>query len=465
MTATGELLPKQAEFIECEALYSAAYGGVGAGKTLAAQWRMYRRLRTYPLAGHYVTGADFEQLKGGYFLDFRTLLADVLHWQEGRDFRYIDNPRPQIIMADNGARLRSLSSELAERIRSTHIQTLHAEEPQTWHRGEQVWQTLVGRMRHSVRSGRSYPTMPIQAWLTFNPGGSPGAPVGSWLHAMIEKRWPKQGYPSWRFSLRDNYLIENVDQYIQNLENNLPVYAWSAEIDGHWPTTGGDWYRGFDTSVHCAPPPVGFPPMAMDPRRGLLWALDFNINPQASVVAQFWTQPSPRINELWQNRVLYVFDEIFLDDATVDEVCSEFISRYGEVAKSVGVTLYGDATGRNRTQQSRSSNWDVVREHLRAAGIRVTFRVRTINPPVVDRRNATLKQFGTGEGYGLLIDGERCRELVSDFLEVRQKKGKDDIDKTSDLRRSHVSDACTYLIAEERRPAALYVAGGSLAQY
>ena len=447
--ATFEVLPQQADFVECDALFSAAYGGIGSGKTYAAQWRMWRRLRQWPRGRHYVCGADFEQLRGGYFMDFRSLLEDTLRWREGRDYLYRDSPRPTIILKDTGARIRALSSELAERMRSLQIQSLHAEEPQTWHNGERVWRTLVGRMRHAPETARAHPGMPICAWMTFNPSESP---IGSWLHDLIEKKWRAQGYPSWRFSLRDNYLLENVAQYIKNQEDTLPPHLWPVEIDGNWPTIGGDWYRGFDTSVHCGTPPLGFPLVEFDPRREILWGLDFNINPQASVVAQVWTQPSNRIDEQWQARILYIFDEIFLENSTVADVCAEFIQRYGEVAKTVGVVLYGDATGRNRTQQSKSSNWDIVREKLSEAGIRWTFRVRASNPLVVDRRNAMMAQFRTGEGYGMLIDPVRCPELVSDFLKVKKHKTKNEPDKLADPRRTHASDAAGYMVIESRRP-------------
>jgi hypothetical protein len=470
-TATFEVLEQQAEQIETEALFSAAFGGVGSGKTFGAQWKMFKRLRRYPQAGHYVTGADFEQLRGGYFIDFRYLLEELLHWKEGRDFKYRDSPRPMLILTDTGARIRALSAELAERIRSTQIQSLHAEEPQTWHNGEQVWRTLVGRMRHSIRSSKLYPDMPIQAWMTFNPGGNPGAPVGSWLYNLIEKNWKAAGYPSWRFSLRDNYLLENAAQYIKNLEDNLPPHLWPVEIDGNWPTTGGGAYRSFDQSIHAGQPPAGLPPVGLR-NAPLLWSLDFNVGLQCSVISQAFVQqpiveykghPQPESRlpvPGWQRRVFYVIDEITLENAGVEDVLDEFIRRYEQHAKTYGVTIYGDASGGARSQLMSSqsairTNWEAVNARLRKHGIRPTFRVQSANPSQMDRVNMVNKQLRTGSGFGVLIDPHRCPELINDLVSVKIKPGTNEIDKSDKteqgLRRTHTSDAAGYMFWVERR--------------
>jgi hypothetical protein len=485
--AEFEVLPNQADYTECECLFCAAYGGVGSGKTYGAQWKMWKRLRRYPLAGNYVVGADFEQLRGGYFLDFRSMLEDLLNWKEGTDFKYRDSPRPSIILTDTGARIRALSSELAERIRSTQIQSLHAEEPQTWHNGEQVWQTLVGRMRHSTRSARAYPDMPIQAWLTFNPGGNPGAPVGSWLHRLIEEKWRAAsavrcrscrlrdpdgvGYPSWRFDLEDNYLLENAPQYVQNLRDNLPPEVWPAEIHGHWPTVGGDVYRGYRPDVHGAPAPEHLPPKALDPLRPILWTLDFNVGWMASLICQVYDQrktvidldttpgqpPKPRVafeQPGWQGSVLYALDEIFLPNSGTPNVLAEFLNRYGEYAGKTRVVLYGDASGgaRSQTMDARDanrSNWELIINGLRAAGFTVELRIQSANPGVMDRINAARATFLTGAGFGMLIDAQRCPNLIADFLGVKFKPGTNDLEKdlkTEDGRkRTHLSDAYGYL--------------------
>lgn len=462
---TIEVLPLQEQLISCTSLFSAAVGGVGAGKTLPAQIKMWVRMQQYPLAGHYVVGADFEQLRGGYMLDFRELMEEFFGWRESRDYRYREHPRPEIQFT-SGARLRTLSAELAERMRSTRIQSLHAEEPQTWHNGERAWGTLVGRMRHSLRSSRAYPGMPIQAWMTLNPIGCPS---GSWLHRMLTEQWPAHGYPVWRFSLRENTMLENHEQVVANLEATLPPSLWPVEIDGFWPTSGGGAYREYDAAVHAAPAPAGLPPMGLRNER-LCWSLDFNVGLQCSVIAQPYVQPVTvhhhdigkaeveRPVPTWQRRTFYIIDELAIEDAGAEDVVRVFLERYGAHAKQYGVTVYGDASGgaRSALASARSSirtNWQAIVYGLRAANVDVRTRIQAANPPQGDRINMVNRQLRSGDGYGLLVD-PKCVELIADLVGVNIKPGTNEIDKsdTSELgrRRTHASDALGYMIYVER---------------
>lgn len=489
-TATFEVLPQQAEQIETEALFSAAYGGVGSGKTFGAQWKMFKRLRMYPKAGHYVVGADFEQLRGGYFLDFRAMLEEILNWQEGRDYQYRDSPRPTIILLDTGARIRALSAELAERIRSTQIQSLHGEEPQTWKNGngEQVWKTLVGRMRHNIRSAKAHRDMPIQAWLTFNPGGEPGVPIGSWLYNLIERQWKAVGYPSWRFSLRDNYLLENAEQYIKNIEDNLPEEEWATEIDGHWKTTGSGVYYTFSRSLHCQPIDE-LPPIAWDLKNNprIWWSLDFNIEWMASVCGQVHVQPmvtkglkpvdqfstviqripGPKVDG-WSKRIHYVLKEFFLHDSGTEDAVEAFVNFYkaltGPLYGQVTVWLYGDPAGGARAQalSSRSAartNWAIVGLALKNAGIPFVWRVKKNHPSVADRVNAANLQFRSGRllggTRGVLIDEQNCANFCVDLEAVRRSKREGEIiDKSDDSpegrKRTHLTDAYGYFSYVDR---------------
>jgi hypothetical protein len=435
-------------------------------------------MRRYPYAGHYVCGADFEQLRGGYFLDMRELLEEKFHWEEGRDYTYHNSPRPEIRFVKSGVRLRSLSAELAQRLRGTRIHSLHAEEPQTWHNGEEVWRTLVGRMRHSVRSGRMHPDMPIQAWLTFNPIS---CPAGTWLHKLVTETWPQRGYPVWRFSLRDNYLLENYEQFIKNLEDNLPPSQWTVEIDGYFPTSGGGAYREYDEKIHTLRPgndvlpPPGLPPMGLRPEV-ISWALDFNVGYMCSVIAQPFVQQAiveykdgkqtVRFNQNgWQRRVYYFIDEIAIENAGIENVCDVFLSRYEEHCKryvdkdGYGVYLYGDASGGARSQLVSSAsavrtNWEAVKARLRERGIKPKIRIPSANPPELDRVNMFNRQFRIGQGCGALIDPQKCPVLIGDLVSVKLDAKTNKIDKSdkteAGLKRTHTSDAAGYLIHTER---------------
>jgi hypothetical protein len=120
--------------------------------------------------------------------------------------------------------------------------------------------------------------------------------------------------------------------------------------------------------------------------------------------------------------------------------------------------VYGDASGSARAQtisaqEAAVSNWEIVVDMLRAAGIAVETFVPLANPSIMDRVNAVRAQFNIG-GFGLLVDLLKCPELVADFYGVHWVPGKNEIDKTdksaSGLRRTHASDAFGYLVYVER---------------
>lgn len=505
-----EVLPNQANMVECQCIFCAGYGGVGSGKTYGAQWKMFKRMRRYPKSNPYVCGADFEQLRNGYFLDFQMLLEESLNWRAGRDYHYRNSPRPEIIFLDSGVRLRALSSELAQRMRSLQIQSLHAEEPQTWRNGEEVWQTLVGRMRHSIRSRRYHEDMPIQAWLTFNPGGSPGAPIGSWLHKLLEGSWrrasdavvceacrarvPDQvGYPSWRFSLRDNYLSAGVEQYVQNLLDTLPEEQHKSEIDGHWKDTGGSVYYTFSRALNCKPV-AELPAIAWDirPDKPIFWTLDFNVEWMASLMGQMHVQPmvtkgikptdrfstvlekivGPAVDG-WQRRIPYFLDEICINNAGAPEVAAEFIRKYRELTEPLGlygkvaVWIYGDRNGGSRAGVVSSSAlertpWQVIGAALTRAGIPFVWRVPNSNPQIVDGVAALNMQFREGSALGgrrgAMVDEQKCVEFIADMEQNQWSKTQpntvDKSDKSdSGRKRTHWGDAARYFVYIDRAEA------------
>ena len=460
------LLPSQIEVLTWEHEWGAVRGGKGAGKTIGLCLWMLQRLELYPKAAHFVVGADFEQLRRGFFQSFIDTLTSI-GWEEGVDFRYRESPSPMIVILATGARLRSLGAIQANRIESVEFQTLLLEEPQTWKNGEVIYGILNTRMRHSKRSASDYgrgepnrPALKMQARMSFNP-----PVIGSWLHEIVEKRWQPRGFPCLRVSVRDNYLMLDVDAYIKRLESALPPSQWPSQIDGHWSTPSGGALLEFDRNVHglqagAAPDSI---PRGVDPNLPLLIGCDFNVGHQRWVIAQVHTQreyqdgfvyardrmPVKRTRldtPGWKRRVLRFIDEIAIDNTGSRQMAQAFIERYGVHAKRTGVVLYGDSTGNNRSQlDGVSSNWSVIMDTLTLAAIPYRYAVKT-NGPVVDRVVAFDAVWRSGEGVGAAIDIEACPELLADCEgRARWNGTRTDLDKKSDARATHAFDAASYL--------------------
>ena len=428
-----------------------------SGKShIIANW-MHDRMEMYPDGGHFAVGADLPQLKRGFLRTFTSRMESY-----GIAYDYLSTTGT-VILKHNGARLEALSAEISERIRSSEMDSVLLEEPQTWQNGLETYRVVVGRLSGSP-GGKKYRAIGMQPQLrmSFNPTAA-----GSWIWELIERQ---RVMPCLQYSVRKNYLMPNYKEYIALQESQLPPALWPVELDGEWGTAGGQVYRYYSRENHAVPL-EGLPPLAFDPTLPLCWSLDFNVARMCSVIFQihhqrkkvvgyndaglgFGLQQRKPIVECEvkgaQEKLFYYLAEMKVADCSVYQLIPIFLERFGEWAKRAGVRLYGDSTGGSRGQQTLETNWEIVRSLLTNAGIRVEFCVTT-NPLEGDRVNAANAQMWSGDGIGLFIDHDRCRELVKDLQVVQFKENTNVIDKISNPDVTHMSDAFSYPIASERK--------------
>lgn len=463
------VLPKQAEVLAYRGGEAALRGAVRSGKTWAlANW-MHDRMEQYPEARHIVIGADLPQLKAGALSDFGVLLKTY-----GVDYEYRSTDGVYTLK-HNGAKLEPVSAEIRQRVLGRSADSIWLEEPQTWADGEQTYYSLHTRMSKSPEGMLYYPEMYPELRMSFNPRQ---VFIGHWIWKLLNEQ---KAMPEFVFRTRDNFLMQykgdaqdgdGIAGYVRAQQRTLPEHLWAVELDGEWATAGGAVYRYYMREWH-AEPKGGLPPIAFDPQKPLLWALDFNVGYNCSVVMQPHVQkrivtgyepvkPIPGMaqrsvpilkNEIdgYRRRIFYVLDELRLTDAGSPDVVEAFIGRWGEEARCTGVLLYGDGTGggRGQTMSSASaarSNWAIIADGLNRAGIQWEWRVQSQNPSPQDRVNAVNTQFRNPDGIGMLIDHQRCPYLVRDFQSVKWVEGKNDLDKTSDKSLTHLSDALGYAI-------------------
>jgi hypothetical protein len=453
-----DLLPHQAEFLANDDQMLAVRGGIRSGKSYVIAHWMHDRMEQYPDGQHFAIGADLPQLKRGFLRTFTALLEQL-----EVPYDYLSTSGT-VVLQRTGAKLESLSAEISERIRSTEIDSVLLEEPQTWQDGLTVYRVIVGRMSGSA-AGKKYRKVGMQPRLrmSFNPDAA-----GSWLWELLER---EHAMKCFQFSVRDNYLMPMYEEYIKLQESQLPPSLWSVELDGNWGTSGGQVYRYYSAANHAVPP-EGLPPLVFDPTKPLDWTLDFNIGCQASLICQqheqkrrfvryddanakFGMQVRTSLTECEvkgvQEAYLYFLAELRITDCSVYQLVPIFLDRYGDWARRAPVVrLFGDSTGGSRNQATLETNWEVIRTLLSNAGIRVEFCVKT-NPLEGDRVNAVNAQFWTGDGVGMWFDHLRCKYTISDFQTVTYKEGQNVIDKARDNMITHLSDAVGYRVYWLRR--------------
>ncbi|MDX2181798.1 MAG: terminase family protein [Bryobacteraceae bacterium] len=240
-----------------------------------------------------------------------------------------------------------------------------------------------------------------------------------WIESKIDGYEVVQAKP-----YENRFVLDKVPDFYDRLKASYDGKFFEQEALGEYVlATEGLVYSAFDRVAHVRD-------VRVENGRPLLWALDFNVNPMSSVVAQ-------RV----ENEVR-VLDEVVLKRATTAEACEEFLTRYHGHMGSV--VVYGDASG-ERMQTTGSSDYQVVREAFRRAGMDVTYRVPKANPAVRDRTNL----MNTMLRDGRIAVSAKCKELIRDFEEVEYKASSTVIDKERDAARTHASDALGYLVWQE----------------
>lgn len=235
---------------------------------------------------------------------------------------------------------------------------------------------------------------------------------------------------------------------IQERKNTMDEEGWLSLFQQKpLNTTGiGLAYHSFDESRNVRE-------LLRDDSLPIAWSLDFNVNPMSAVIAQVREQLTSR-SHLTNERMttIEVLDELVLPNSNTPEMCQEFDARVRKYARGRNpeIHVYGDATASRRDTRGLQSDWDIIFTFLKNRGWNFKNFVTKTDPLVRDRvnsMNAALKSMG---GITSLYVDERCKELITDLKEVRWKRdasgnSMSQFDKT-DPARTHVSDACGYLV-------------------
>jgi hypothetical protein len=232
-------------------------------------------------------------------------------------------------------------------------------------------------------------------------------------------------------AFENRFLLDQIPDYYDRLKSSYDPRFYEQEVLGKYlALAAGNVYYAFDRQGNVGEEEV-------NPLQALLWALDFNVDPMCSVVAQI---DGDRVT---------VLDEIVLRRASTYQACEEFAGRFPSHA--AGLVIYADATGA-RLQTSGTSDLEILRGFFRNGDYgAVEFRIPTVNPAVRDRVTLMNGKLQSAEGERRMRVHPRCRELIKDLEQVVFQENTQMIDKDRDPRRTHLSDALGYLVWQEFR--------------
>jgi hypothetical protein len=308
--------------------------------------------------------------------------------------------------------LRSLDDY--ERLRGTNLAWFGIDE--MTYCEEEAWLRLEGRLRDPLAKR-------LRGFGVWTPNGY------DWVYRRFI-RDPVEGYEVFIAEPYENqFLLKKIPDFYERLRKSYDDEFYAQEVLGQYRNrTDGVVYRAFDRNKNVVE-------QELNPHLPLCWALDFNVNPMSSVVAQV------------SEGTIRVLDEIVLKRASTLDACLEFSRRFP--LAWAGLHIYADASA-SRMQTAGASDEDVLRDYFaRNTAYAVEFRLLRSNPSVKSRIEVMNGLLKSRAGERRLLVSPKCTELIKDFEEVVYVGETNEIDKKKDPKRTHLSDALGYLAWRE----------------
>ncbi len=150
---------------------------------------------------------------------------------------------------------------------------------------------------------------------------------------------------------------------------------------------------------------------------------------------------------------IYFFDELVIENTTTQQAIDEFLRRYPEHRGAV--IINGDASGDNRSSQSEFTNYMIIKRTLEMHGYTHKFQLRNFNPPILRRIQAFNAKVRNSKGTVSLFIDKRCKWLLHNVYNLSFKEGTSIVDVPSlkqikndhDLKfLEHPFDATSYMV-------------------
>ena len=406
---TYSALPSQRKFHDSAARFKGFSGPIGSGKSQALCHEAIRLTYLNPGRMGLIGAPTFPMLRDST----QRSLFDILDENRIRyDFNKAEN---FITVKDTGSKVLFRSLDDFERLRGTNLAWFGVDE--LTYTAEEAWLRLEGRLRDPKASR-------LCGFAVWTPKGF------DWVYDRFIAN-PVSGYEGIIAKPFENrHLLDKIPDFYERLKSSYDERFFQQEVMGEYLNlSAGRVYYAFDRGKHVMATEVDY-------SRPLLWALDFNVNPMCSLIAQ-------KVKD-----TVLVHDEIVLGRASTLDACEEFKRRFGYHA--AGLEVYGDASGA-RLQTAGTTDYEIITEFLRRNAYQHTMRVPRSNPPVRDRIAMMNAAFENLAGQSRLFVNPKCKELVKDFEQVGYMPDSTIIDKMSDPKRTHLSDALGYLVWQECR--------------
>lgn len=408
---TYDPLPSQARFHASAARFKGFSGSIGSGKSQALCQEAVRLSYVNHGRTGLIGAPTYPMLRDATLASLLELLTTNSVPFELNKAEFV------LTLTDTRSRIILRSLDEFERLRGTNLAWFGVDE--LTYTQEEAWLRLEGRLR-DPKAKR------LCGFAVWTPKGF------DWVYRRFIAN-KVDGYEVvFARPMENRHLLGAVPDFYERLKSSYDDAFFRQEVLGEYlDQKAGRVYADYDPAVHAKN-------CTVDPRYPLLWALDFNVNPMCSIVAQI------------VNDEIRVLDEIVLNRAKTADACEVFYQRY--MHHPGGLTIYGDASGTSQ-KTTGDSDYEVIREYMRRTRFaNARYEVPNRNPSVRDRITMVNSRLKNALGEVKLFIDPRCRELMKDLAEVCYRADSTEIDKDRDSRRTHLSDALGYLIYQQCRP-------------
>lgn len=342
-------------------------------------------------------------------------LASLLEILESNSLPYDLNKSENVLrMKDTGSKILLRSVDEFERLRGTNLAWFGLDELS--YTQEEAWLRLEGRLRDPAATrlaGFAVWTPKGHDWVYRRFIENPGS-----LYEVVIAR-----------PFENLHILDKIPDFYDRLKGSYDERFYRQEVLGEYLASDSNRvYEAFSRHEHVGECRVEY-------NLPLLWALDFNVDPMCSVIAQK------------KGDFLEVIDEIVIHRASTWDACEEFWNRFRHHAS--GLVIYGDASGQS-LKTSGTTDYQMIRQFFgRTPYKTVDYRVPPANPLVRDRVLMVNAKLRTANGEKHMKISPKCKELIQDLEEVVFKNRTTMIDKDRDPKRTHLSDALGYLVWQE----------------
>src|SRR2546430_5655729 len=266
-------LPSQRKFHSSAARFKGFSGPIGSGKSQALCQEAIKLSYLNPGRQGLIGAPTYPMLRDATLTTFLEVLA-------ANDLPYEFNKAESVlVMKDTGSRIYFRAVDEFERLRGTNLAWFGLDELS--YTAEEAWMRLEGRLRDPLATR-------LCGFGVWTPKGF------DWVYRKFVANPREEYFVVQARPFENRHLLSKVDDFYERLKESYDEKFYEQEVLGSYLSMdGGRVYWAFERGLHVREVPVNL-------SLPLLWALDFNVDPMASVIAQV------SMDMVW------VLDEIYL---------------------------------------------------------------------------------------------------------------------------------------------------------